>query len=321
MNGRKFETFQRAADASLLEEAQRPAKKTPVWTRYAAAAACVCIAAAAAFTLTWKSGRTDKVPGGSQIPDPWSGTTLADIRAMGYDMVLPDGAENITFTALNAGANGAEMVEADYTLGGVAYTCRAAKSAESEDISGLYETWDQDLSWTVGETQLHMCTNNLTGYVSWYLPGEEQQWCISSSSADAQLLHNAEILAAGLGQELATAPEGAEDTVISVFSQDGLTVAETAFTYGGARWAYRTAPGVLDLIDISGLGDFSTGADGSVSYCEAQLSYDEGGAGKIIWFDVVPGIEYSLSVESGASAQTLTDMANTLFVPMQGDAG
>ncbi len=319
MNGRKFETFQRAADASLLEEAQRPAKKTPVWTRYAAAAACVCIAAAAAFTLTWKSGRTDKVPGGSQIPDPWSGTTLADIRAMGYDMVLPDGAENITFTALNAGANGAEMVEADYTLGGVAYTCRAAKSAESEDISGLYETWDQDLSWTVGETQLRMCTNNLTGYVSWYLPGEGQQWCVSSTSSDAQLLENAEILAAGLGQSLATAPDGAEDVSIRVFSLDGRAVAETSFTADGARWTYRTAPGDLELVDISGLGDLSVSESGSVSYCIAQLSYDEGGAGKIIWFDIVPGVEYSLSVESGASEESLTAMANALFTPLQGE--
>lgn len=322
MSEHKFEVFQHAADKAVLEEAQIPMKKRSIRIRFAAASACVCILAAAAVVWQpWNHGKPDDAGDRTQIPNPWSDTTIEDIRAMGFHMVLPDGAENITFTALNANENGADMVEADYTLDGIEYTCRAAKSAESEDISGLYETWDQNLSWTVGEAQLKMCTNNLTGYVSWYLPGEEQQWCISSSSADAQLLHNAEILAAGLGQELATAPEGAEDTVISVFSQDGLTVAETAFTYGGARWAYRTAPGVLDLIDISGLGDFSTGADGSVSYCEAQLSYDEGGAGKIIWFDVVPGIEYSLSVESGASAQTLTDMANTLFVPMQGDAG
>ena len=165
-----------------------------------------------------------------------------------------------------------------------------------------------------------MCTNNLTGYVSWFLPTEGQQWCISSSSSDAQLLHNAEILAQGLGQELAIAPEGAEDVVISVFSQSGMTVAETAFTMDGARWAYRTAPGELELVDISGIDDFSASAAGQVSYCDAQLSYDEGGAGKIIWFDIVPGIEYSLSVDTGASNEALLAMADALFVPMQGDA-
>ena len=212
------------------------------------------------------------------------------------------------------------MIQASYTLDGTAYTCRAAKASDPEDISGLYETWDQDLSWTVGEAQLQLCTNNLTGYVSWFLPDEGQQWCVSSSGSDAELLENARILAAGLGQELATAPEGAEDVVISVFSQDGRTVAETAFTLSGARWVYRTAPGELELVDISGLGSFSLSAAGKVSYCDAQLSYDEGGAGKIIWFDIVPGIEYSLSVDTGAGAEALTNMADTLFIPMQGDA-
>ena len=315
MNEHKFKVFQQSADKMMLEEAQKPMKKKNSWTRLAAMAACVCLIAAAAVWQPWNNGDT------AQSPDPWSDTTIEAIRAMGFDMVLPDGAENITFTALNADENGADMVEADYTLGGIEYTCRAAKRSESEDISGLYETWDQDLSWTVGEAQLQMCTNNLTGYVSWYLPGEEQQWCVSSASSDAQLLQNAEILAQGLGQELATAPEGAENVVISVFSQDGYTVAETAFTVNGARWSYRTAPGELELTDISGLGSFSTNESGSVSYCDAQLSYDEGGAGKIVWFDIVPGVEYSLSVESGASAEALTDMADELFTPMQGDAG
>ena len=146
--------------------------------------------------------------GNVQIANPWSDTTLAQIRAMGYALTLPDGAENSAFTALNADETGAEMVQASYTLDGTAYTCRAAKASDPEDISGLYETWDQDLSWTVGEAQLQLCTNNLTGYVSWFLPDEGQQWCVSSSGSDAELLENARILAAGLGQELATAPEG-----------------------------------------------------------------------------------------------------------------
>ena len=323
MNEHKFEVFQQSADKTMLEEAQLSVKKKNYWARLAAAAACICVAAAVVWQ-PWNAGKTNgdrfDNEGDTQIANPWSETTLDDIRAMGFHMVLPDGAENITFTAMNEDENGAALVQADYTLGGAAYTCRAARSAESEDISGLYETWDQDLSWTVGDAQLRMCTNHLTGYVSWFLPSEGQQWCISSSSSDAQLLQNAEILAQGLGQELATAPEGAEDVVISVFSLDGRTVAETAFTAGGARWTYRTAPGDLELVDISGLGSFSTDAAEQVSYCDAQLSFDEGGAGKIIWFDIVPGVEYSLSVDSGASAQTLADMANAIFVPMQGDA-
>ena len=321
MNAKKFEAFQRAADIELLEEAQTAPKRSGGWQKFVLTAACLCVVASAA--AVWQPWNTSSKKTGdqSQLPDPWSDTTIENIRAMGFDMVLPDGAEDITFTALNAGENGADMVEADYTLGGIEYTCRAAKRSESEDISDLYETWDQNLSWTVGKAQLQMCTNHLTGYVSWFLPEEGQQWCVSSSSSDARLLENARILAAGLGQELATAPEGAENVVISVFSQDGRTVAETAFTISGARWTYRTAPGDLDLVDISGLDDCSTAASGSVGYCSARLSYDEGGAGKIIWFDIVPGVEYSLSVESGASEDSLIAMANELFTPLQGEAG
>lgn len=133
MNDRKFETFQRAAGNALLEEAQRPAQRSGTIRRYAAAAAYVCvIAAAAVIWQPWNSGETsgDRFDNGgnSQIANPWSDTTLENIRAMGYNMVLPDGAENITFTALSTGENGAEMVEADYTLDGAAYTCRAAKT-------------------------------------------------------------------------------------------------------------------------------------------------------------------------------------------------
>ena len=274
MNDRKFDVFQRAADQTMLEEAQRPMKKNHIRARAAAAAACVCVVAAAVILQPWNSSKTGDPPGNGgnvQIANSWSDTTLAQIRAMGYALTLPDGA-NAAFPVLNADETGAEMVQASYTLDGTAYTCRAAKASDPEDISGLYETWDQDLSWTAGEAQLQLCTNNLTGYVSWFLPDEGQQWCVSSSGSDAELLENARILAAGLGQELATAPEGAEDVVISVFSQDGRTVAETAFTLSGARWVYRTTPPELEQVDISTLGSFSHTAARNHSTRHAQLT-------------------------------------------------
>ena len=147
MNAKKFEAFQRAADIELLEEAQTTPKRSGGWQKFVLTAACLCVVASAA--AVWQPWNTSSKKTGdqSQLPGPWSDTTIENIRAMGFDMVLPDGAEDITFTALNAGENGADMVEADYTLGGVEYTCRAAKRSESEDISGLYETWDQNLSW------------------------------------------------------------------------------------------------------------------------------------------------------------------------------
>ena len=131
MNAKKFEAFQRAADIELLEEAQTAPKRSGGWQKFVLTAACLCVVASAASV--WQPWNTSSKKTGdqSQLPDPWSDTTIENIRAMGFDMVLPDGAEDITFTALNAGENGADMVEADYTLGGIEYTCRAAKRSTS----------------------------------------------------------------------------------------------------------------------------------------------------------------------------------------------
>ena len=58
-----------------------------------------------------------------------------------------------------------------------------------------------------------------------------------------------------------------------------------------------------------------------VLWCPAVISYDESGAGKITWFDVAPGLVYSLSADSGASRDALLDMVNRLFTPAQGEVG
>ena len=37
----------------------------------------------------------------------------------------------------------------------------------------------------------------------------------------------------------------------------------------------------------------------------------------LLWFDLVPGILYSMSMDSGASEEALLEMANSLFEPAQ----
>ena len=112
MNDRKFDVFQHAADQTMLEEAQRPMKKNHIRARAAAAAACVCVVAAAVILQPWNSSKTGDPPGNGgnvQIANPWSDTTLAQIRAMGYALTLPDGAENAAFTALHARRHGIHL--------------------------------------------------------------------------------------------------------------------------------------------------------------------------------------------------------------------
>lgn len=91
---------------------------------------------------------------------------------------------------------------------------------------------------------------------------------------------------------------------MNAFEQDGLTVAETQFTLKGANYVYRTAStSEVTLTDISGeAGTYAENTQSKVLWCDAQVYFTQGGSGKILWLDVVPGLVYSLRVESGASS-------------------
>ena len=52
---------------------------------------------------------------------------------------------------------------------------------------------------------------------------------------------------------------------------------------------------------------------GEVRGCPARLTFDEGGSGQIFWLDGY--LFYCLSMDSGASAQTLTEAASAVFTP------
>ena len=77
-----------------------------------------------------------------------------------------------------------------------------------------------------------------------------------------------------------------------------------------------------NFADISGVDKvFGTETEGEVSYCPARIYFDEGGEGKIVWFDVAPGLLYSLHMDSGASEEALELMANVVFAPAQAFSG
>ena len=83
-----------------------------------------------------------------------------------------------------------------------------------------------------------------------------------------------------------------------------------------------TAELLEDFKDISGIeGPFEQISAGEVAWCRAKINYTEGEQGRIIWFDVVPGILYSMSMEQGASDETLLELANELFEPAQDTIG
>ena len=120
---------------------------------------------------------------------------------------------------------------------------------------------------------------------------------------------------AATGLNVTVAPEYAENITYNAFLLDGLTVAETTFRIDGITYAYRMAGTVELLDDFTDISDLNTSfghtSAGEVFWCTAKVSFDAGGQGKVLWFDLVPGILYSLSMDSGASEEALLDMANS----------
>lgn len=324
-----FERVMRSADDSLLEEAQSVKKRSSVRFRVVSytVAACLCIAAAGAIWQPWnRAPETAPTDGsGAQIANPVQPVTADDLERLGYSLPLPENAQDVSYSTISADGSAA-LAQVTFLSGGAQYTCRALKTETSEDISGIYANWSESLDWKAGALDMQLREADDTAWVGWYSADAQTQWCLSGPDGDSlSLLSTAQQIVESLGYEMAVAPDGATDVTYNACALDGLTVAETGFTFGGVRYAYRTASTSevdSDFADISGItddGDVSASAE--VSWCPARLYYTESGAGRIVWFDVVPGLLYSLSMDSGASEAALTGMAASLFVPAQGDVG
>ena len=331
MNQKRFERWMRAVDDRLLEEAAQPLPKKRGGWKLAGAAACFGLICVGVLTLAPTSGNESGAAqagasGSAQIANPVQPVTLADITALGYLLPLPEDAEMVEYSLIALdGGDETPMAQAVYTEDGTSYTCRALKTDEPTDISGMYSEWDESLDWSVGTLSLQLRGNGEgEAWVGWYAPAEGTQWCLSGADRLA-LLHSVQSIVDELGYDLAAAPENAGDVSYNAFLLDGLTVGETTFTLDGVNCAFRmAATGEVgeDFADISGdrKAYAQTGA-GQVGYCPARFAYDEGGAGKIVWFDVVPGLLYSLRMEESASESALLALAEQLFVPAQGEVG
>lgn len=303
----RFLLFMNAVDDDLLEEALAVPKRKLIahWRPLAAAAACVCVILGALF---WQ-GRTPTVPK--------SGVTADDLAGYGYELPLPADIWNVLYELLPSPGK-IPIAQAEFDRGGHAVTLRAWKTDQPQDIFNDDETWTDRMDWNAGGAALTLCSNVQTTQVSWY--ADETQWSIRSDMTPADLLDTVDDIFSALGHQLSCAPEDARDIHYNAFYLDGLPVGETTFTLNGTVCVYRIAPTYevsSDFADISGVEDFAHGDEAEVAWCPARLSWNDGGAGKVVWFDVVPGQLYSLSVDAGASRESLLDLANQMFLPAQ----
>ncbi len=273
--------------------------------------------------------------------------TLEEIEAAGYDMSLPEGAEDVSYywldrdTAVEADADNVDMAQATFTIDGTEYTYRVLLGTEQADLFVVLNEDSDETKWSANDISIYVEDSGETSYVGWYDASAQTQWCLASDSEKDEALDAAYSILAAIGFDIGTAPEDAKNVSYDIFpikalasakepeAVDGITVTDLTYELDGNSYAYRIGIpiGVPDEVpDISETnGNYEITVDTSdestwVGWCQTAIYYTPGGAGKIVWYDVVPGICYSLTVDNGASEDSLRDMAEHLYTPMQGDS-
>lgn len=299
----KFRLLMNSVDADLLEEAAAPVARRRLrpWIG-AAIAACLLLAVGLPLFRGFSPTVTD-----------------SQLLAMGYEMKLPEGAKKVRYALLDQDEQ--EGAQASFVIRDTKYVYRTVKTEQEQPLADSADKQAQILAWNLGGVDIQLVSSSSSTSVSWYLQEDQTQCYLSANATAREVLTTAMQILRTTGLDVNVAPENAEHVTYNVFRKEGLTVAETTFQIDGITYSYRMAATIdllEDIIDISGMPDtLSKVTAGEVLWCRAKITFDEGGQGRIVWFDVVPGILYSLSMESGASAEALQDMANLLFEPAQ----
>ncbi len=314
MNDKRFQTFMRAIDDKYLEEAQqdlhssRQTRISRYGLRFATLAAAVCLCL---LTVSILRGI-----------HPAGTVTAAALAELGYEMQVPGTAKAVKYDLIKL--NGHEAAQATFQISGTKYVYQELKADSPQKIGADASSEYLPLTWNAGGISLEYTQADTEASVSWYTPSNQTTWCLRTAEESDALLTTAREILLATGLDIAVAPADASDISYHVFAMEDLIVAETVFSAGGNTYSFRMAStGIIseDFADISGMdGEFANTDTAQINWCSAKLAYTPGADGKIIWFDLVPGILYSVSMEENATAQELLRMANELFVPAQGDS-
>ena len=302
----KFRMLMQSVDDDLLEEAMEPVGRRKGLRWIVPVAVCACLMLVLLFPMFR--------PGESPV-------TLSELRSMGYEMMLPETVEVISFELVTQ--DNRDGAQARFLVGDTEYVYREEKTSQPRTLAEGAEA--ELLSWNAESLDIQMYTGTDSTSVSWYTREDQTQGYLTAQADSLAVLTTASQILRSTGLDVTVAPEAAQDITYNAFLLDGLTVAETTFELDGIRFSYRmaaTAELLEDFTDISGMeGPFERISAGEVAWCRAKINYTPGEQGRIIWFDLVPGILYSLSMDSSASDEVLLELANELFVPAQDSIG
>ena len=116
------------------------------------------------------------------IPNPVRECTLDELALMGYDIVLPEGAEAEFISVID------DMANVRFVCGGCEYLFRALKTDTAEDISGVYDTVRKALSWSGDGTDFEIREGSEGIVFSWYSQAEGKQYCLFSREAGPEAI-------------------------------------------------------------------------------------------------------------------------------------
>lgn len=294
----RFQMFMQAVDDDLLEEAQMTMKKSKKGL-YGILAAAACVAVVAGVLL---------LPGGG------SGVTADVLQEKGYEIPLPSGAGGVSYAMVETAAG--EAAQASYRYDGSDYVCQVIRAEEHVGADAI--------CWSSSGVNMALTENDGAACVSWYELEQGLQWSLTTADSGADLMTTASGILELLGYDVAVAPEGAADVTYRALQQDGLVIAETGFTCDGSRCAFRVASTYEieeNFADISGVELEGESKAAEIGWCAARVIVDANGHGTVCWFDIAPGLLYSLEMESGATESGLLALAGQLYAPAQDDVG
>ena len=111
------------------------------------------------------------------MPNPVRECTLEELAEIGYDMTLPFGAEPVFSARIG------ELAEVRFMYEGCEYMLRALKTAQNEDISGVYDSVRKTLNWSDSACDYEIHEGSEGIVFSWYSSVEGMQWCLFSRDA------------------------------------------------------------------------------------------------------------------------------------------
>ena len=103
-------------------------------------------------------------------------------------------------------------------------------------------------------------------------------------------------------------PEGVTDEIYSIITMEA-DISQVQFTLDGIEYCYRIQPSD-ELSDISGMHyEWTVNSIVELPYAEAEVHFNEGEAGIILWYSAVMGLICSVSMDSGATEAALVAAA------------